>query len=158
MTRTKLKPIPEGQRLLPYLSVRNAAAALDFYQRAFGAVEDYRLVEPGGRIGHAELTLAGARFMLAEEYPEYDSVGPQTVGNTTVSLLVYVEDVDAFVARAVAAGATLLRPVADQFYGDRVGWLKDPFGHKWSFASRVEEVSPEEMQRRFSAMMGGQGG
>lgn len=149
-------PIPEGiPSASPHIVVRDAVRALDFYKRAFGAVETLRLQEPSGRLGHAEFTVARAHIMMADEYPEMGIVGPQTLGGTTFSIHIYVEDVDAIAARAVAAGATLERPVSDEFYGDRVASLKDPFGHRWSFASRVEEVSPEEMQRRFEKMVSG---
>jgi PhnB protein len=155
MSTSKTHPIPDGPRLIPYLSVKEAARAIEFYGRAFGAVEVLRLVDPGGRVSHAELAIGEARLMLADEHPEIDSVGPQTLGGTSVSLTVYVEDVDALVERAITAGAKLLRPVTDEFYGDRVALLRDPFGHKWGFQSRIEHVSPEEMQRRFTALMQG---
>jgi PhnB protein len=146
---TKPSPIPEGNtHATPYLSVRDAAAALAFYQRAFGATETLRIAAPGGRVGHAELTIGKAAIMLADEHPEIGSVGPKTLGGTTVTLQLYVEDVDALARRAVDAGAKLLRPVADQFYGDRVAFLEDPFGHRWSFHSRIEIVSGEEMKAR----------
>lgn len=140
---------------LPHFSVRDAKAAIDFYVRAFGAVETMRLTEPSGRVGHAELTIGTALFMFADEYPEMGIVGPQTLGGTTFGITIYVADVDAFAARATAAGATLEAPVKDEFYGDRVARFKDPFGHRWSFASRIEELSTEEMQRRFDAMCAG---
>jgi PhnB protein len=150
MPSAKVNPVPEGQIIIPYLLTREAAKAIDFYRRAFGAEEQFRL-DDGARIGHAELLIGRARFMLADEYPEQSCVGPATLGGTSVSMMVYVADVDAFAARAVAAGATLERPIKDEFYGARVAWLKDPFGHRWSFASRSEDVSPEEMKRRMSA-------
>lgn len=156
MSQPKIKAIPESRRVTPHLSVRNGAKAIEFYKRAFGATETMRLEEPSGRLGHAELEIGGACFMLADEYPEVDSIGPETLGGTSVCLNVHVEDVDALAERAIAAGATLLRPIADQFYGERVALLKDPFGHKWTFASRIEEVSPEEMQRRFAGMVDAQ--
>ena len=155
MSTSKTSPIPDGQRLLPYLSVKDAPRAIDFYVRAFGAVETLRLVDPGGRISHAEIEIDGARLMLAEEHPEIGSVGPQTLGGTTFSLTVYVADVDALAERATAAGATLIHPVSDQFYGDRVAFLRDPFGHKWALTSRVEDVSNEEMKRRYAEMIKG---
>lgn len=144
-------PIPaDSTAAIPYLVVHDGVAAITFYARAFGAVETMRLAEPSGRIGHAELTIGRAKFMLADEYPELGIVGPRTVGNTTVSIQVFVEDVDALAAQAVAAGATVERPLKDEFYGDRVVMLRDPFGHRWSFSTRIEEVSPEEMQRRMN--------
>ena len=134
---------------IPYLCCRGAARALDFYAAAFGAVETMRLAEPSGRIGHAEITIEGARVMLSDEYPEMDVRSPQTIGGSPVMIHLYVSDVDAVAARAVAAGATLERPVADQFYGDRSGQLRDPFGHRWSIATRKEELSAEEITRRY---------
>ena len=147
-----VKPIPDGYHsLTPYLIVNGAARAIDFYRRAFGAVELLRMEEPDGRVGHAELRIGDSTVMLADEYPEIGARTPQTIGGTPVSLVLYVEDVDATVARAVAAGAKLTRPVADQFYGDRTGGLTDPFGHVWYVATHVEDVSPEEMERRRAA-------
>ena len=153
MTMPRVKPIPDGQRSFSYLSVRDAAKAIDFYKRAFGAEEVMRLQEPGGKIGHAEISIDGVVVMLSDEYPDYGAVGPQTVGHTTVSILIYVENVDAMAERAVKAGATLLRPVKTEFYGERVATLKDPFGHKWSFQSRVEDLTTEEMQRRYKELV-----
>ena len=145
------RPIPQGMtHATPCLIARDAAKALSFYERAFGAVETLRIDMPDGKLGHAELRIGSAELMLADEFPDMGYVGPQTLGGTCVSIHMYVEDVDAFAERAVAAGAKLLQPVADQFYGDRVAALEDPFGHRWSFATRVEEVSPEEMRRRAS--------
>lgn len=141
--------------IIPYLSVRNAARAIEFYAAAFGAVEVYRMTEPGGRVGHAEMEINGQKLMIAEEYPEYGSVGPESLGGTSVSLTMYVSDVDAGVERAVQAGAKLERPVADQFFGCRTGWLADPFGHRWALQTQIEIVSPEEIQKRFEAMMKG---
>ena len=151
MTTSNVKPIPDGQRAFSYLSVRDAATAIDFYKRGFGATEVLRLQEPGGKVGHAEISIDGVVVMLSDEYPDYDAVGPQTLGHTTVSI--YVEDVDAMAERAVKAGATLLRPIKTEFYGERVATLKDPFGHKWSFQSRVEDLTPEEMQQRFAELI-----
>jgi PhnB protein len=155
MTRNNVAPIPPGPRLIPFLTVRDIRAALDFYTRAFEARELYRLLEPGDLVGHAEFTLAGGTVMLGREWPEGDALSPETRGGPTAGMTVYVEDVDAFTTRAVAAGARLERPVADQFYGDRVSVLRDPFGHRWSIHTRIEEVTPEEMQRRLTAMMSG---
>jgi uncharacterized glyoxalase superfamily protein PhnB len=142
-------------RVSPYLTVKNAAAAIDFYVKAFGATEELRLTEPSGRIGHAEVRFDDALIMLADEYPEYDILGPQSRGGTTVSLALLVEDVDAFVAHAVQAGARLVREVKDEFYGERTGKLEDPFGHVWQVATRIEDVSAEEMQRRYDALLAG---
>lgn len=138
-------------QLIPHLIVRGGAEAIAFYQRAFGAELDYDLVEPGGRVGHAEMRIGAARFALADEYPEYDCLSPRTRGGTSIALTFYVADVDAAAARAIEAGATLERPIADEFYGDRVASLRDPFGHRWSLHTRIEEVSPEEMRRRMAA-------
>jgi PhnB protein len=146
------KPIPdEHQAMAPYLIVRGAVAAIEFYAKAFGAREIYSLKEPSGKVGHAELEIGRARFMLADEYPEFGALSPVTVGGSPVSIHLYVADVDATVERATLAGATLLRPVSDEFFGDRVALLTDPFGHKWHLATRKEDVSPEEMQKRMDA-------
>ena len=143
-----VKPVPEGYHTVtPYLIVNAGAKALDFYARAFGAIERLR-IDAGGKIGHAEITIGDSCIMLADEHPEIGALGPTTVGGSPVSLHLYVEDVDAAVARAVAAGATLVRPVADQFYGDRVGGVADPFGHRWFIATHKEDLSSEELQRR----------
>jgi PhnB protein len=147
-----VKPIPNAQQpLAPYLIVKSAAEAIAFYARAFGARELYRLTEPGGKIGHAELDIGGALVMLADEYPDFGALSPPTIGGTPVSLHLYVEDVDAVVARAEAAGATVLRKLTDEFFGDRVAMLADPFGHKWHLATHKEDVAPAEMQRRMDA-------
>jgi len=138
---------------IPYLSIRNAAEALDFYKKAFGAHELLRL-EHGGKIGHAEMNIGGATVMLSEEFPEYDALSPQTVGGTPVVIHLYVTDVDAFTEKAIAAGLKVLRPVADQFYGDRGGKFEDPFGHRWWIATHKEDVSPDEMKRRAAALFG----
>ncbi|WP_437501020.1 VOC family protein [Sorangium sp. So ce1099] len=151
MTKSQVPPIPEGQTCIPYLSARRAAEAIDFYKRAFGAREASRIAMPDGRLGHAELSIGRARFYLADEYLELGAVSPETLGGTSASVVVYVEDVDALVAQAAAAGATVERPPQDLPFGDRMAWLRDPYGHRWAFASRIEDVSPEEMQRRLSA-------
>jgi len=139
--------------VVPYLCVKGAASAIEFYKQAFGATEVLRLAEPGGRIGHAEIRIGESRLMLSDEYPEHGILGPQSRGGATGSLALEVPDVDAVVARAVAAGAKLLNPVADQFYGERSGKLEDPFGHLWSVSTRTEELSQEEMQRRYDALV-----
>ncbi len=149
-------PIPEpGHELSTHLILHDAARAIDWYVAVFGAVEEFRLTEPSGKVGHAELKLGGSRLMLADEYPDHGALGPGAVGGTPVRLHLYVADVDAVARRAVDAGATLLRPVQDEFYGDRAGLLRDPFGHLWQLASRREAVSPEQMQKRWSAMLQG---
>jgi uncharacterized glyoxalase superfamily protein PhnB len=141
--------------LLCSLSVPNAAKAIEFYQRAFGATEKYRLVEPSGKIGHAELDFGGTTVMLADEYPELGFKSPQAFGGTPVTLHLQVDDADRFIERAVAAGAELIRPPADEFYGERTGQVRDPFGHRWGISHVIEVVSPEEMQRRYDALMKG---
>jgi len=152
---TKAKPVPEGfHTATPYLIITNAARAIEFYQDVFGATELTRLATPDGKVGHAEIRIGDSRIMLADEFPEWDARSPQTIGGSAVHIMLYVEDVDAVVNRAVAAGAKLFKPVADQFYGDRSGSLTDPFGHKWTIATHKEDVSPEEMKRRASALFG----
>lgn len=143
---------PEGySTVTPYIIVRDGAAALDFYVKTFGAVELERMEMPDGRVGHAEFTLGSSRLMLASEFPELEALSPETVGGTPVSLMVYVEDVDELFGRALAAGATELQPVQDKFYGDRSGTLRDPFGHRWTISTHIEDVTPEEMERRSKA-------
>jgi len=141
--------------LTPYLVVKDAAAALDFYTRAFGAKEEMRLTDPSGRIGHAHMTLGDSAFMLADEHPEFGAVGPATLGGTPITLHLEVADPDAAAERAVEAGAILLRPVADQFHGNRSGTVADPFGHKWFLSKQTEEMSGEEMQRRYEEALAG---
>ena len=148
--------MPAGYHTVtPHLVAQDAAAALAFYVRAFGAVERYRLVEPSGKIGHAEITVGDAVVMVCDEYPDFGAVSPAAFGGSPIKLLIYVDDCDAVVARAVEAGATLLRPVKDQFHGDRSGMVVDPAGFTWTIATRREEVSPDEMQRRFTAALAG---
>jgi PhnB protein len=150
-----VKPIPEGhEAAIPYLSVGNANEAIAFYKNAFGAVEVLCIAHEG-KVGHAELAIGQARIMLADEFPEHDSLSPHAIGGTPVIIHLYVEDVDAFTAHAVDAGLTILRPVADQFYGDRGGKFEDPFGHRWWIASRKEELLPDELKRRAAALFGG---
>jgi PhnB protein len=149
-----VKSVPErSQVVTAYLIVKGAGRALDFYTRAFGATELFRLVEPGGRIGHAEFRIGGSTVMLADEYPDFGALAPSSLGGTPVKMHLRVDDVDAFMQSAVAAGATQLRAAKDEFYGERSGMLADPFGHQWHVSTRIEDVSPEEMQRRFTAMM-----
>lgn len=148
-------PIPQNYpRLTPALCVDGAAEAIEFYTEVLGAQERMRF-EDAGRVGHAELELDDSLLMLSDEYPEIGVVGPKTLGGTAVSLNVYVEDVDATFAAALARGATELRPVAEQFYGDRAGQFLDPWGHRWGVASRVEDVDPDEMARRAAEAMSG---
>jgi PhnB protein len=150
---TKVKPVPDGHRTVaPYLAIKNAASALEFYKQAFGAIETYKLIIPDGRVGHAEIRLGDSLIMLADEFPEFGGKAPASLGGSPVSIHLYVEDVDAFVKKAVAAGARELKPVADQFYGDRSGQLQDPFGHLWWVATHKEDVAPEELQKRVRAL------
>jgi PhnB protein len=147
-----VKPIPEGYHTLtPYLSIRGAADAIEFYKKAFGATEVMRMAQPDGRIGHAELRIGDSLVMLADEFPEMDFRSPRSIGGTSVMLHLYVEDVDTAIGRAVAAGAKVLRPVQDQFYGDRSGSVADPYGHVWHVATHKEDLSPEEIGRRAAA-------
>lgn len=151
-----VKPIPDGfPQVSPYLSVHDAQAAIDFYTKVFGATERSRLPAPEGKIGHAELQLGDSVIMLADEFPELNIRGPKAIGGTPVTLNVYVEDVDGVVERAVGAGATALRPVEDQFYGDRSGQFEDPFGHRWNVSTHIEDVSEEEMAKRAAEATGG---
>jgi PhnB protein len=147
-----VKPIPEGYHsATPYLIVKDAARAFEFYKRAFGATELLRMPAPGGKIGHAEIKIGDSPIMLADEVPDMGALSPETLGGTPVSILLYVEDVDAVFNQAVAAGAKMQRPVKDQFYGDRTGGVTDPFGHVWYVATHKEDVSPEEMRKRGAA-------
>ena len=139
---------------MPYLRVRDAASAIKFYKKVFGATENYRL-KMAGKIGHAELTVGGAVVMLSDEFPDSKAVGPETLKGTSVQLAAYVDNADKVVAKAIKAGAKLLREVGDQFYGDRMGQIEDPFGHVWSINTRLVKVDPKEMQRRLNAMMSG---
>ncbi len=149
---TDVKPIPDNYpQVVPYLCVNGASAAIAFYGDVFGATERIRMPEPDGRIGHAEIEIGTAVIMLSDEYPEMDIRAPKSVGGTPVTISVYVEDVDGVFRRAIDAGATVRRPVRDQFYGDRAGQFEDPFGHRWSVATRIEDVSPEEMAKRGAA-------
>ncbi len=143
------------KEVFPYLRVRNAPRALDFYRSVFGAREKFRLTEPSGRVGHAELELGGSVLMLSEEFPELGLVGPETVGRTSSSIHLHVDDADAFIAKAKAAGATVTREPSDQFYGERSGAFRDPFGHEWLVGHELEALSPEEMQRRYDELMKG---
>jgi PhnB protein len=149
-----VKPIPEGYHTAtPYLIAKGAASAIEFYKKAFGAKEVMRLADPTGKIGHAEIQIGDSRIMLADEHPEMDIRGPQSLGGTPVGICLYVPNVDAVFNQAVAAGAKVERPVVDQFYGDRSGTIRDPFGHKWTIATHKEDISPEEMNKRFEAFM-----
>jgi PhnB protein len=150
--RDGVKSIPDGYNTVtPYLIINDAARAIEFYKQAFGATETFRMAAPNGRIAHAEIKIGDSHIMLADEHPEIDARSPQAFGGSPVSFLIYDEDVDKLVEQAIAAGATLKRAVADQFYGDRTGGVEDPFGHVWYIATHVEDVSAEEMQRRAAA-------
>ena len=152
-TAKKVKPIPEGHHTVtPYLIVRGGAKALEFYAKAFGAQELVRVDMPGGGLGHAEIKIGDSILMLADEHPETGYKAPQSYGGTPVSICLYVEDVDALVKQAVDAGAKLVRPVEDQFYGDRSGTIVDPFGHVWTIATHMEDVTPEEVAKRAAEM------
>lgn len=149
-----VKPIPDGYHsVTPYLIVNDGAGAIEFYKKAFGAVETVRMGGPDGKVGHAEIRIGDSHVMLADESPGMGHRSAQSIGATPVSLVLYVEDVDAQFKQAIAAGAKELRPVEDQFYGDRMGTLVDPFGHVWSLGTHKEDVSPEEMNRRMAEMM-----
>lgn len=149
-----VKPIPEGYHTVtPYLAVDDAAEALEYYKKAFGAKERGRMEAPDGKIGHAEIQIGDSLVMLSDPFPQASTRTPKELGGTTASVFLYVENVDAFVQRAVDAGATVSMEVADQFWGDRFGTITDPFGHSWSVATHIEDVPPEEMAERAKAAM-----
>jgi PhnB protein len=155
----KVKAIPKGYHTAtPYLVMKGAADAIAFYKKAFGAVELFRMPGPGGSVMHAEIKIGDSPIMLADEQPQMGYRGPHALGGTPVSIMLYVKDVDAMAAQAVAAGATVQRPVIDQFYGDRSGTFGDPFGHVWTISTHIEDVHHEEMQKRMHAMMSQQAG
>jgi PhnB protein len=148
-----VKAQPAGYHsLTPYLVVKDASGAIEFYKNVFGAKELFRLSGPDGEIGHAELTIGDSVLMLADESPQMGALAPATIGGSPVRILVYVDNVDEIVPRAVASGAKVVRPVADQFYGDRAGGIEDPYGHYWHVATHKEDVSPDEMKRRAEAL------
>ena len=154
-----MNPIPEGYHTAtPYLIVKDAARAIEFYKKAFGAIELMRMTQQDGRIGHAEIKIGDSPIMLADEFPEMGARSPEALGGSPVSVLLYVQDVDAVFNQAVAAGAKVTRPVKDQFYGDRSGGVTDPFGHQWHIATHKEDVTPEEMKRRQEAFFKKAGG
>jgi PhnB protein len=149
-----VKKIPDGHNSVsPYLIVAGAERALDFYKRAFGATELFRHKAPDGKVGHAEVRIGDTVIMIADEFPDHEAHAPKKFGGSPVSLHMYVEDVDAVAAKAIAAGATVKRPVADQFYGDRLGTLEDPFGHTWHVSTHIEDVPPDELDRRAKKAM-----
>jgi len=153
---TTVKPIPDGYHTVtPYLIIKGAADAIEFYKKAFGASEVFRMAQPDGKIGHAEIQIGDSRIMLADEFPEMSYLGPATLGGSSVSILLYVKEVDAVFNQAIAAGGKEQRPLEDKFYGDRMGSLVDPFGHVWHVGTHMEDVTPEEMEKRMAA--GGQG-
>jgi PhnB protein len=150
------KAVPAGHHTVtPYLAIKDAVKALEFNQRAFGAAEVYKLLMPDGRLGHAEILIGDSMIMMADEFPEYGAKSPETLGGSPVSIQLYVEDVDTFFKKAVAAGATERKAVTDQFYGDRSGQLEDPFGHLWWVATHEEDIAPEELQKRVQTMFSG---
>lgn len=149
-----VKPIPDGYHTFtPYLFIRDAAAAIEFYKKAFGATERVRVAAPDGKIGHAEIEIGDSVIMLSEENDKMGARGPQTLGGSPVLLHLYVPDVDSQFAQAIAAGAKVVKPLANQFYGDRSGGLEDPFGYQWYLATHIEDVPPDEMQRRAEEAM-----
>jgi len=153
---SRVKTIPEGYHsVTPYLCIDGAAEAIEFYKKAFGAKELSRMPAPGGKVGHAEVQIGDSHVMLADEFPEMGFRSPKSIGGTPVMMHLYVEDVDAAVTRAASAGAKVVRAVEDQFYGDRGGKIEDPFGHSWYVSTHVEDVSPEELEKRAAAMFAG---
>jgi PhnB protein len=156
---SKVKPIPEGYHTAtPYLILSDAAKAIEFYKRAFGAAELMRFPAPGGKIGHAEIKIGDSQIMLADEHPDMGYKSPTSLGGSPVSIMLYVNDVDATAAQAVSAGARVTKPVQDQFYGDRSGTFTDPFGHVWHISTHKEDVAPDEMDRRMKEAMKQTGG
>jgi PhnB protein len=150
-----VKPIPEGYHsITPYLIIKGASEAIEFYKKAFGAEETVRMASPDGKIGHAEIKIGDSNIMLADEFPEMGYSSAQTLGGSPVSLLIYLEDVDTAFQRAIDAGATVVRPLANQFYGDRMGSVSDGFGYQWMLSTHIEEVAPEEMKKRMEALHG----
>ncbi|SBT05807.1 Glyoxalase/bleomycin resistance protein/dioxygenase [Candidatus Propionivibrio aalborgensis] len=148
-----VKPIPDGYHsVTPYLSIKGAADAIEFYKQALGANELFRMAMPSGDIGHAEIMIGNSRIMLADPCEEFNFRSPKVLGGSSVGLHVYVEDVDKLFAQAVAAGAKVVKPLQDQFYGDRGGTLEDPFGHVWFLATHKEDLAPEEINRRAEAL------
>jgi PhnB protein len=149
-----VKPIPDGYyTVTPYLVVRGGAEAIEFYKKAFNATEIDRMLAPGGKLGHAEIQIGNSRLMLSDEMPEMGAKAPETLGGSPVGICLYVEDADAIFKQALAAGAKEERPMKDQFYGDRSGTVRDPFGHQWTISTHIEDVSPEEMGRRMASAM-----
>ncbi|HXO20083.1 MAG TPA: VOC family protein [Thermoanaerobaculia bacterium] len=149
-----VKPIPEGYHsVTPYLTVKGGAKAIEFYKKAFGAKEIFRMADPSGQVGHAEIQIGDSRIMLSDEFPTMGGRSPQTLGGSPVAIMLYVENVDQVFKQALAAGAKEDRPIKDQFYGDRSGSVLDPFGHKWFVSTHIEDVPPEEMKKRSEEVM-----
>ncbi len=156
--KAKVAPVPKGMPTpQAYLCVKSTAAAMKFYAKAFGAKEHFRLQEPSGKVGHAEMAIGNSRMMLADEYPDWGHLSPVTLGGSPVQFQIYVKNADIAVKKAVKAGATLVRAVENQFYGDRSGTVADPFGYKWMISHRVEIVTPKQMQKRWNKMFEGKG-
>jgi PhnB protein len=156
--KSNVKPIPDGfSTVTPYLTVRNAAKAIEFYQRAFGAHERYRMAMPDGKVAHAELKIGNSIIMLGDESPDLGNLSPDTLNGSTGGLALYLENVDEVFQRAVQAGATVKEAVSDKFWGDRAGTLVDPFGHKWTLLTHIEDVSPEQMKDRMDNMIASMG-
>ena len=154
-----VKPIPDGYHTAtPYLVIKGAAAALEFYKKALGAKELMRFASPDGKIAHAEIQIGNSRIMVGEEYPDMGFRSPQSLGGSPIGIMLYVEDADAWFKRAIGAGAREIRPLVDQFYGDRSGTFTDPYGHLWTVATHIEDVAPDEMQRRMKAQGQKKGG
>lgn len=147
-------PSPEVGALTPYIIVKNAKAAIAFYEKVFGAREEYRIPNPNGTIGHAELQIGAGRLMLADEHPAFGALSPPSIGGTPVKLHLYVADVDVTIALAEKECATVLRPAKDQFYGDRSGMIADPFGHQWYLGTRKESLTPQQMRDRYAQSFG----
>lgn len=151
----KINPIPKGyEGIIPYITLKNCTEAIEFYKRAFGAEELFRLSGDDNKIGHAELKIGGGILMVSDEHPDFGCFSPETVGGTPFTMMVYVEDVDVFVENAVKEGLKIVRPIEDQFYGDRSGHFEDPFGYKWCFATHKEDLSVEEMEKRVAVSKG----
>lgn len=156
MTTKKVKPIPDGYHTAtPYLIIKGAGKAIEFYKKAFAAEEMLKIEMPGGIIGHAEVKIGNSPIMLADEFVDMGYRGPESYGGTPVSIMIYVENVDAVFERAVAAGAKVKEPIQDKFYGDRAGTVIDPFGHQWHIATHIEDVEPAEIERRAAKLCGG---
>lgn len=153
-----VQPIPEGYpQVMPYLSIQGASEAIDFYSKVFGFTEIVRMGGPDGKVGHAELKLGESVIMLSDEMPDMGNKSPKTIGGSPVTIALYIEDVDSVYKRAIDAGAKEVSPLENQFYGDRSGQFEDPFGHRWNVSSHIEDVSPEEMEKRMNEMMQGGG-